>query len=277
MTRFDGEALSWRTADRIVEVALHREPANEIGTAMLADLERLAAALPALEAEASALVLYGALPSGFSAGADLRELHGAIRGLSPETRTAEVRVFLRRIHAAFDALDATSLTTIAAVHGLAFGGGWELALTCDLVVADRMARFAFPELRLGLVPGFGGIARLEREVGSAVVRDLLLTGRSLNAARARAGTRQPARRGGTRPGGRPRDGGAGDEAGPPRGGGGEADREAHPARGAGSRHRGLLRAVRAARGGGGARSLRAESRRDALSSLTVAACRRRDP
>lgn len=186
MTRFDGEALSFRVVDRVVEVALHRAPANEIGTAMLADLERLAAALPALEAEAAALVLYGALPSGFSAGADLRELHGAIRGLSPQARTAEVRVFLRRIHAAFDALDATSLTTIAAVHGLAFGGGWELALTCDLIVADRMARFAFPELRLGLVPGFGGVARLEREAGSAVVRDLLLTGRSLGAARAHA-------------------------------------------------------------------------------------------
>ena len=62
-----------------------------------------------------------------------------------------------------------------------FGGGFELALTCDLIVADKMARFCFPELRLGLIPGFGGIPRLKRDLGNAVVRDLLLTGRSINA------------------------------------------------------------------------------------------------
>jgi enoyl-CoA hydratase/carnithine racemase len=70
------------------------------------------------------------------------------------------------------------------VHGFVFGGGFELALTCDVVVADNTARFCFPELRLGLVPGFGGIPRLRREVGNAVIRDLLLTGRSVRAARA---------------------------------------------------------------------------------------------
>lgn len=67
---------------------------------------------------------------------------------------------------------------------MVLGGGLELALVCDVLVADRLARFGFPELRLGLVPGFGGTARLAREVGSSVVRDLLLTGRTLNAKRA---------------------------------------------------------------------------------------------
>jgi enoyl-CoA hydratase/carnithine racemase len=62
-----------------------------------------------------------------------------------------------------------------------FGGGFELALVCDLIIADKMARFCFPELRLGLIPGFGGIPRLKRDLGNAVVRDLLLTGRSFNA------------------------------------------------------------------------------------------------
>ena len=70
------------------------------------------------------------------------------------------------------------------MHGVCFGGGFELALTADVIVADKSARFAFPELRLGLVPGFGGIPRLRRDVGNAVVRDLLLTGRSINANRA---------------------------------------------------------------------------------------------
>jgi len=59
-----------------------------------------------------------------------------------------------------------------------------LALVCDLIVADRMARFCFPELRLGLIPGFGGIPRLKRDLGNAVVRDLLLTGRSFNTTKA---------------------------------------------------------------------------------------------
>jgi enoyl-CoA hydratase len=76
------------------------------------------------------------------------------------------------------------LTTIAAVHGVTFGGGFELALACDLIIADKMARFCFPELRLGLIPGFGGIPRLKRDLGNAVVRDLLLTGRSFNAMKA---------------------------------------------------------------------------------------------
>src|SRR5437764_4975641 len=92
--------------------------------------------------------------------------------------------FLERIHRVLNAVDASPLTSIAAVHGVTFGGGLELALACDLIVADKMARFGFPELRLGLIPGFGGIPRLKRDVGNAVIRDLLLTGRSINAQRA---------------------------------------------------------------------------------------------
>ena len=97
-----------------------------------------------------------------------------------------MRAFLDRIHRVLNTLDAAPLVTIAAVHGVCFGGGFELALACDLIVADNMARFCFPELRLGLVPGFGGIPRLKRDLGNAVVRDLLLTGRSINAAKAQS-------------------------------------------------------------------------------------------
>jgi enoyl-CoA hydratase len=181
---FTGQTLSWELNAGVLEVALHREPCNEIGTSMLADLERLAAALGALEPRAHALLLHSRQKAGFSAGADLRELYSGMQQLSREQRLAGVRDFLTRIHAVLDRLDASPLTTIAAVHGVTFGGGFELALACDLIVADKMARFAFPELRLGLVPGFGGIPRLKRDLGNAVVRDLLLTGRSMNAARA---------------------------------------------------------------------------------------------
>src|ERR1700680_271530 len=95
-----------------------------------------------------------------------------------------VREFLERIHKVMNAIDSAPLTTIAAVHGVTFGGGFELALVADLMIADRRARFCFPELRLGLIPGFGGIPRLKRDLGNAVVRDLLLTGRSFNATKA---------------------------------------------------------------------------------------------
>src|SRR5438477_9714301 len=81
-------------------------------------------------------------------------------------------------------LHTCPIPTIAAVHGIVFGGCLELALTCDLIIADKTARFCFPELRLGLVPGFGGIPRLKRDLGNGVVRDLLLTGRSFNATKA---------------------------------------------------------------------------------------------
>jgi hypothetical protein len=68
----------------------------------------------------------------------------------------------------FDTIDASPLVTIAAIHGVCFGGGLELALTCDLIIADKMARFCFPELRLGLIPGGGGTSQLKRDLGNAV-------------------------------------------------------------------------------------------------------------
>src|SRR5467141_2400040 len=186
MDEFKGKSLSWSVADGIVELALDRAPANEIGLAMFDDLERFAAALPELESKASALILYSKQSAGFSAGADLRELFALVQETDAGSAAKGVREFLERIHAVLNRLDMSTLTTIAAVHGVCFGGGFELALTCDLIVADKMARFCFPELRLGLIPGFGGIPRLKRDIGNAFVRDLLLTGRSVNAARALA-------------------------------------------------------------------------------------------
>jgi enoyl-CoA hydratase/carnithine racemase len=184
MRHFAGKTLRWDWRDGIVELTLDREPANEIGTETLADLEKFAAALPALAPETAACIICSARKQGFSAGADLRELYRGAEPLSEKERLAGVRRFLERIHAVLNAIDAAPFVTIAAVHGVCFGGGFELALACDIIIADKMARFAFPELRLGLIPGFGGIPRLKRDLGNAFVRDLLLTGRSVNAARA---------------------------------------------------------------------------------------------
>jgi enoyl-CoA hydratase len=186
MKRFQGQALRWEWRDGVVEVMLDHAPINEIGTVMLADLERFAASIPALAPETSACILYSARKEGFCAGADLRELYRGAAALAEKERIAGVRSFLERIHAVANVIDAAPFVTIAAVHGVCFGGGLELALLCDIVVADKMARFAFPELRLGLIPGFGGIPRLKRDVGNGFVRNLLFTGRTVNATRAHA-------------------------------------------------------------------------------------------
>ncbi len=178
--------LSWELKDGTIELSLDHPPCNEIGTAMLEDLEQFVAALQAAEGKAGALIIYSRREAGFSAGADLRELYAASVGVTAAERVRGARAFLERIHRVMNAIDASPLTTIAAVHGVTFGGGFELALACDLIIADKMARFCFPELRLGLIPGFGGIPRLRRDVGNAVVRDLLLTGRSINASKALA-------------------------------------------------------------------------------------------
>jgi enoyl-CoA hydratase/carnithine racemase len=186
MNHFEGQTLSWAVKDGVVELVLHREPGNEIGQATLGELEKFAEALPSLEKEAHAAILYSTVKAGFCAGADLRELYFRSKEMEKRAAIDGVRNFLRRIHRVMNAIDGSSLTTIAAAHGVTFGGGFELALVCDLIIADKMARFCFPELRLGLIPGFGGIPRLKRDLGNAVVRDLLLTGRSFNATKAQA-------------------------------------------------------------------------------------------
>ncbi|HVB86109.1 MAG TPA: enoyl-CoA hydratase/isomerase family protein [Candidatus Dormibacteraeota bacterium] len=186
MKSFSGKTLSWNTVDGTVELALHREPCNEIGSATLTELEIFVAALDTLQKDAHSVIVTSTRAEGFCAGADLRELYNRSKPMPAADRLHEVRSFLERIHKVMNALDAAPFTTIAAVHGVVFGGGFELALTCDLIIADKMARFCFPELRLGLIPGFGGIPRLKRDLGNAVVRDLLLTGRSINAAKAQS-------------------------------------------------------------------------------------------
>jgi len=186
MKNFKGHTLSWEFADDVLELELHRPPCNEIGSATLEELERFASALDAASHHAGAVIVHSRLKAGFSAGADLRELYARSKESAAGSHVGGVRDFLERIHRVLNALDASPLTTIAAVHGVCFGGGFELALACDLIIADKMARFCFPELRLGLIPGFGGIPRLKRDLGNSIVRDLLLTGRSINAARAQA-------------------------------------------------------------------------------------------
>ena len=131
MREFRGEALRWEWRDGVVELTLDREPLNEIGTVMLSDLEKFAAAIKRLAPVTSACIIASARPGGFCAGADLKELYyGAVR-LPKTKRVAGAREFLKRIHKVLNAIDEAPFVTFAAVHGLCMGGGVELALVCD--------------------------------------------------------------------------------------------------------------------------------------------------
>jgi enoyl-CoA hydratase/carnithine racemase len=134
--------------------------------------------------DAHSVIMYSAMDAGFSAGADLRSLYSEISGGWNDDTRGRLAEFLDRIHSVFDRLDMLPQTVISVVHRVCFGGGFELALCGDIRVVEKTARFAFPELRLGIIPCFGGIPRLERDVGNAMVRDLLLTGRSIRGKKA---------------------------------------------------------------------------------------------
>ena len=110
----------------------------------------------------------------FSAGADIKEFN--------ELETADdFRVFLRDLEAACRAWELLPKVAVAAVNGIALGGGLELALGCDLRIADPRARFGLPEIKLGILPGAGGTQRLPRVVPPAVATRMILTGEPVSA------------------------------------------------------------------------------------------------
>jgi enoyl-CoA hydratase len=141
-------------------------------------LDELADALAGLDADprCRAIVLTGSGTRAFAAGADIREL---------ATQTP-ISLLVADRFAAWDRIAATRTPMIAAVRGFALGGGCELAMSCDLMVAGDDAQFGQPEINLGVMPGAGGTQRLTRAIGRARAMDLVLTGRTITAAEAAA-------------------------------------------------------------------------------------------
>jgi enoyl-CoA hydratase/carnithine racemase len=157
----------------IVTVVLNRPAArNAMSTAMAAALRATLDDL-AMRREVRAVIVTGAGNRAFSAGADLVER----RSMTPAERTAHTEA----IAAAADRLEALPFPTVAAVRGYALAGGAELALACDLRFAADDATFGFPEVRIGIYPGAGGVARLPRLIGPSRARDLLYSGRQVDA------------------------------------------------------------------------------------------------
>jgi enoyl-CoA hydratase/carnithine racemase len=161
---------------RLALLTLDRPAArNAIDRRMAAELARACELLRG-DASLRAVVVTGAGARAFCAGADLRE-----RGsLTAEEKTAHTVA----IEAAAEAIAGLPMPTVAAVRGYALAGGAELAIACDLRVAATDAIFGFPEVRVGIFPGAGGAIRLPSLVGLGAARDLLFTGRQIDAAEA---------------------------------------------------------------------------------------------
>src|SRR5258708_2287658 len=150
MKEFQGKGLRWEWRDGVVELTLDHEPLNEIGTLLLGELEQFATAIDGLAPITSACIITSARPGGFSVGGDLKELYNNALNLPPKKRVTGLRKFIEPIHKVANAIDASPFIPLAAGHRLCMCGGLQLALLCDLIVADKMARLAFPELRLGV-------------------------------------------------------------------------------------------------------------------------------
>jgi enoyl-CoA hydratase len=140
---------------------------NALNRATIAELTQAVDEIAADKA-VRALILTGAGEKAFVAGADIAEMAALS---SPEALE-----FSRAGHRLMDRLEALPIPTLAAVNGFALGGGCELALACDLIVASEKARFGQPEVSLGVIPGFGGTGRLTRAVGIQRARELIFTG-----------------------------------------------------------------------------------------------------
>src|SRR3979411_1897884 len=167
----DGDGIAWLLFDR----------ADASANTLSADvIEELDSVLTALESQRPAgIVIRSAKPSGFIAGADVNEFRGA-----SDPRPVETGI--GRAHAVIDRLEGLKFPTVAVIHGFCLGGGLEVALACQSRIAISGARFGFPEVMLGLHPGLGGTARFTALVNPMQAMTLMLTGKTIDARRAKS-------------------------------------------------------------------------------------------
>jgi enoyl-CoA hydratase len=162
---------------RVGLITLNRpEALNAINSQLLTELLAAATAFDA-DTGVGAIVITGS-ERAFAAGADIKEM----------VDKSYLDMYLADVFAAGDRLTGIRTPLIAAISGYALGGGCELAMMCDILIASETAKFGQPEIKLGVIPGIGGSQRLTRAVGKALAMDLVLTGRTIDAAEAlRAG------------------------------------------------------------------------------------------
>ncbi|WP_410657150.1 enoyl-CoA hydratase [Amycolatopsis sp. lyj-112] len=162
-----------RPADRVALITLNRPKAlNALNLQAMRDITGAAGEL-GQDPGVGAIVLTGSAKA-FAAGADIKEMQ-------PQSFSD---VYAADWFAGWDALSRVRVPLIAAVSGYALGGGCELAMMCDVLIAAESAKFGQPEITLGVIPGMGGSQRLTRAIGKAKAMDLCLTGRMIDAAEA---------------------------------------------------------------------------------------------
>jgi enoyl-CoA hydratase len=165
-------AIELTRVDEFALITLNRpEALNALSFALIRDLARAFDEVAA--GDARALIITGAGPKAFCAGADIKELMG--RTLGDHRRETDAG------QAAFAKLDRLPMPSVAMINGYAFGGGLELALACTFRLATRSAKMGLPEIKLGLIPGYGGTQRLPRAVGEPRALEMIMTGRTVEA------------------------------------------------------------------------------------------------
>lgn len=168
------EFLRLEITERVATVTIDRaDKLNALNQQVIAELGRMFAAL-ATNAEVGAVVLTGA-GRAFVAGADIAEVAA---GAKTKGGLEEISAFGSQI---FTAIERGPKPVVAAVNGFALGGGCELALACHVRVASEKAKFGLPEVKLGLIPGYGGTQRLPRLVGTGRAMQMILTGEMVDA------------------------------------------------------------------------------------------------
>lgn len=167
------ETLLCETREGISTVTVNRpDKLNALNSKMLGELEECFRAI-ASDAEVRVVVLTGAGEKAFVAGADVGELAALT--------TLDGREFARRGQRVFQLIESLGKPVIAAVNGYALGGGCELAMACALRIASETARFGLPEVKLGIIPGYGGTQRLARLIGKGRAMELALVGEPVTA------------------------------------------------------------------------------------------------
>jgi enoyl-CoA hydratase len=166
----NGSPVSLRVADSVIEISLNGPPANALGLPIINGLNVGLDAADALPAKV--IVVSSALPGFFAAGADIKHMSSV--------DAASFGAYGDALRSAVERLASHPAVSVAAIDGLALGGGLELAMACSLRVVGSSARLGLPEVKLGLIPGAGGTQRLPRLVGRGRALDILLTGRQVD-------------------------------------------------------------------------------------------------
>jgi enoyl-CoA hydratase len=172
------ENIIYEEEEKIATITFHRPKAlNAINSALLQEFSNALARVAANPA-IRVLILTGSGEKAFVAGADITEL--------ATFNALEGKMFAAAGHAVIGQLQSLSIPVIAAVNGFALGGGSEIALAADFIYASDAARFGFPEINLGIIPGFGGTQRAPRLIGKNMAKEMIFTGKMISAEEARA-------------------------------------------------------------------------------------------